>query len=206
MSCYQTLHHDDTNATEVASYFPGSPTALSDSRDFVDTFPDQPLIGQPAGSPYRDGPLYNIYPQFKRLAAVLGDLFFVQPRRAYLDYITKQGVPAWSYLATYGHGTPIFGTLHASDLIYSLFAAPNSSLPSRTARAYYINFAHDLDPNVGRESEFGGRYGPVIEWPRWTNQTIQLVHMDLAINDYMADNFRQDTYEVYKPRVSRFRL
>lgn len=62
-------------------------------------YPDQPLLGQPAGSPFNSGALNNIYPQFKRLAAVLGDTTFTLTRRSYLSTVASE-VKAWSYLNT----------------------------------------------------------------------------------------------------------
>jgi carboxylesterase type B len=47
----------------------------------VATYPDDPS----AGSPYNTGLLNEIYPQYKRLAAILGDLVFTLTRRIFLN-------------------------------------------------------------------------------------------------------------------------
>ena len=55
-----------------------------------------------AGSPFRTGLFNEVYPGFKRLAAILGDLVFTLTRRAFLTaaVAVNPDVPAWSYLAS----------------------------------------------------------------------------------------------------------
>lgn len=129
-----------------ASYFEANPNAVADVTGLAAQYPDQPLIGQPAGSPFRTGPLNNIYPQFKRVAAILGDLTFTLTRRAYLvsdirqisgpastnffvlqNIITGQGIKAFSYLSTFAYGTPILGTFHASDILVAFGSTATSN-------------------------------------------------------------------------------
>ena len=68
------------------------------------------------GSPFRTGLLNNWYPQFKRLAAILGDLTFTLTRRVFLNEVSDT-VPTWSYLASYDYGTPILGSFHGGDIL-----------------------------------------------------------------------------------------
>ena len=81
----------------------------------VGSYPDDPA----AGSPFGTGQDNNWYPQFKRLAALLGDATFTLTRRIALNITNNvnPSIPSWSYLATYDHGTPILGTLHGTDLL-----------------------------------------------------------------------------------------
>lgn len=65
----------------VASYFPADPNNVANARGLADLYPNQPLLGQPAGSPFRTAAFNSIYPQFKRLAAILGDITFTITRR-----------------------------------------------------------------------------------------------------------------------------
>ncbi len=80
-------------------------------QQLIATYPDGPA----AGSPFRAVLMNNIYPQFKRLAAMLGDLVFTLKRGVFLNITTaaKPSVPSWSYLASYSYSTPILGTFHA---------------------------------------------------------------------------------------------
>ena len=78
----------------------------------VATYPDDPSDGSPFGT----GILNEWYPQFKRLAAILGDLTFTLSRRAVLNIVSSE-VPTWSYLASYDYGTPVLGSFHAGDIL-----------------------------------------------------------------------------------------
>ncbi|KAI9644071.1 hypothetical protein NHQ30_007423 [Ciborinia camelliae] len=80
----------------------------------ISSYPDDPSFGSPFGT----GTANNIYPQYKRLAALLGDLSFTLARRLFLSYAlaAHPHTSAYSYLATYDYGTPILGTYHGSDV------------------------------------------------------------------------------------------
>lgn len=137
------------------------------------------------GSPFRTGIFNNIYPQFKRMAAILGDMTFTLTRRVFLEAATAMNptVPSWSYLATYDYGTPVLGTFHGSDLLQVFYGIyPNDA--ARTIRGYYFNFVYDLDPNKG--NQFG-------YWPQWS-QGKQLMQFGLnGRNSLLKDDFRQDS-------------
>ncbi|EFQ34945.1 hypothetical protein CGRA01v4_09504 [Colletotrichum graminicola] len=68
-----------------------------------------------AGSPFGAGTMNQACPQFKRLAAILGDVFFTLMRRAFLDMLPAS-MSAWSFQAAFERGTPILGTFYTSDL------------------------------------------------------------------------------------------
>ena len=53
-------------------------------EELVETYPDDPI----AGSPFRRATSNEVYPQYKRLAAMLGDLFFTLTRRTFLTRLT----------------------------------------------------------------------------------------------------------------------
>ncbi|KAJ5772755.1 Carboxylesterase type B [Penicillium paradoxum] len=139
------------------------------------------------GSPFRTGPLYNWYPQYKRLAAILGDLSFTLTRRIFLNYAqkAKPNVPFWSYLASYDHGLPFLGTFHGSDVIQVFYSIlPNYG--SRSLHSYYLSFVYDQDPNT-RASEY-------MNWPQWGNNhsLMNFFHDHGAL---LPDDFRQDSYD-----------
>lgn len=94
-------------------FFNSASTAQLD--ELIGTYPETIFDG----SPFRSGLLNNIYPQFKRLAAILGDLTFTLTRRSFLSTANKVAptVPSWSYLSSYNLGLPILGTFHGSDLL-----------------------------------------------------------------------------------------
>lgn len=101
------------------------------------------------GSPFRTGSLNNWYPQYKRLAAILGDLTFTLTRRALLKYSVqaKPNIPSWSYLASYDYGTPFLGSFHAGDIL-QVFYGTLPNFAANAIRSYYFSFVQDMDPNA----------------------------------------------------------
>ncbi|EPS43655.1 hypothetical protein H072_2358 [Dactylellina haptotyla CBS 200.50] len=160
-------------------FFNGATTAQVQA--LVATYPDVTTDG----SPFRTGIFYNWYPQYKRLAAILGDLTFTLTRRSFLDVATaiNPTVPTWSYLSSYDYGTPVLGTFHGSDLLQVFFGVlPNYA--SVTFRSYYLNFVYNLDPNTGTL---------VANWPRWSAAK-KLLNMYPLYQTLITDDFRSDTY------------
>ncbi|KAK4892938.1 hypothetical protein LTR27_008666 [Elasticomyces elasticus] len=180
----------------LASYFPTDANAVADITGLVANYPDQPLLGQPAGSPFNTGVLNNIYPQYKRLAAILGDLIFTLARRNYLDKVASQ-VPAWSYLATYFAGTPVLGTFHATDIAVDFFIP---GIPQQPVLTYYISFINKLDPNALTTA------APLITWPRWTSGAPQLINFGALRNSLIPDTFRQAASDYLATKQSVFSL
>ncbi|KAJ6444634.1 cholinesterase [Purpureocillium lavendulum] len=137
------------------------------------------------GSPFRTGIFNELYPGFKRTAAILGDLTFTLTRRIVLKLARKANpdVPMWSYLASYNYGTPVLGTFHASDILQIFMGIlPNHAM--RSCRTYYFNFLYSGDPNRGVE-----RYD---KWPQWgVNQELMWFKSPVA-NGILADDFRSD--------------
>lgn len=165
----------------ITSYFPDATRAQIAS--LVATYPDDPA----AGSPFNTGSLNEIYPQFKRLAAILGDLTFTLTRRGYLSRVSSQ-VPSWSYLSSYLHGTPILGTFHASDLLEAYFNLP-SVTAATSIQTFYISFINSLDPNIIPQ---------LLPWPRYDTLTQSLYNFQAATNVIIQDNFRQSSYEALR--------
>lgn len=182
------------------SYFAGSPgDAMQHVASLLARYPNQPLQGQPAGSPYSIGPLNNISPQFKRLAAFLGDNPFILSRRAYLEHVSDK-MPAWSYLATYFRGTPVLGTFHGSDILHSFGILPGATLPTRTPQNYYLNFANHMDPNEGIEE------GYLVDWPRWESGERRLCEFGALENGLLDDRFREEAGEYLAGNLEAFRI
>ena len=161
-------------------YFPQASKA--DLTALVNTY--SPLLTE--GSPFGTGLFNELYPGFKRLAALLGDLVFTLSRRAFLTSATSlnPSVPAYSYLASYDYGTPVMGTFHGSDLLQVFYGIlPNYA--SKSIQTYYINFLYNLDPNVGATG--------YPRWPQWREkqQLMQFFSMSSAL---LKDDFRSDSY------------
>jgi acetylcholinesterase len=163
----------------------------------VNTYPMDPS----AGSPFRTGSENEVYPQYKRIAALFGDLKFTLMRRFELAS-TRQiapEVPWWSYLATYGYGTPTVGTQHGLDTLEIYLALPLPQ-PGETTMTYYISFVNHLDPNTITTAS------PLITWPPWTEGTPVLLNLSKDSNELIPDTFRQRSYEYLRDHWSVLRL
>jgi triacylglycerol lipase len=152
------------------------------------------------GSPFRTGDLWNWYPQYKILAAILGDLTFTLTRRAFLEVTSSvhPDVPTWSYLSSYDYGTPILGTFHGSDILQVFFGIlPNYA--SGAFHAYYINFVNSLDPNTGLSSTYA-------TWPQWNTSGNPLLNMFPGYSQFIDDDFRSDAYNFVLDNVATFHI
>jgi carboxylesterase type B len=169
-------------------FFPHA--TLQEIEDFVTLYADTDANG----SPYRTSSLENWYPQFKRLAAILGDLTFTLTRRAAL--LISNGfnpdVPTWSYLSSYDYGTPILGTFHGSDLLQVFFGIKDN-YASHAFHSYYISFVNNLDPN-------GGGYA---NWPKW-GESQQLLNMSPNSSKLIPDTFRSDAFNYILGHINSF--
>lgn len=151
-----------------------------------------------AGSPFNSGIFNEIYPQFKRLAAILGDLVFTLTRRLFLESATMHNpsVPAWSYLSSYDRGTPILGTFHASDLLQVFYGIlPNYA--SKSIQSYYINFVWEMDPNAGDQG--------FLEWPQWAVGK-ELLNTFSTEAGLLTDDFRSEAAEWISANVASLHL
>ncbi|KAJ6172919.1 hypothetical protein N7485_005731 [Penicillium canescens] len=150
------------------------------------------------GSPFRTGTLYNWYPQFKRLSAILGDISFTLTRRIFLNAATKAkpDVPFWSYLSSYNYGLPFLGTYHGSDII-QVFQGILPNYASKSIHTYYLSFIYEQDPNA--------KAGNYMNWPQWvSNQSLMNFFEDHAA--LLPDNFRQDTYEFLSSNLAALHI
>jgi carboxylesterase type B len=170
------------------SYFPNADR--SKVKGLVDLYPADPS----AGSPFRTGLLNELYPNFKRNAAVLGDSTFTLTRRGYLASVAGT-VPSWSYLSSAFYGTPILGTFHATDLLsiyYGVLANVQKSI-----LGYYISFFNELDPNALNTG---------TNWPQWKNETRKLLSIKATGNGVLTDDFRQKQYEYLLANTAQFKV
>jgi carboxylesterase type B len=146
-----------------------------------------------AGSPFRTGIFNEVYPGFKRLSAILGDLVFTLTRRAFLTgHVAVNGqVPAWSYISSYDYLTPILGTFHGSDLLQVFYGIlPNYA--SKSIQSYYANFVYNLDPNDASGGT-SANSKVAMNWPQWetSNQLMQFYNIGATL---LKDDFRSTSF------------
>ncbi|KAI1396861.1 sterol esterase [Hypoxylon fuscum] len=183
-----------TNTDQLVDYiwkyfFPE--VAREDIEGLVNTYDPSPS----AGSPFRTGILNVPYPEFKRLAAILGDMVFTLTRRVFLNdaLSLNPDVPSWSYLSSYDYGTPILGTFHASDLLQVFYGLlPNYA--SKAIQSYYISFLYTMDPNDGTSSDYQ-------QWPQW-KENKELMQFWNDRSNLLADDFRSECGEYIAAHAS----
>ncbi|CZR53431.1 probable cholinesterase [Phialocephala subalpina] len=193
---FSLVQSNISTTAQVVDYFKGvffMDATLEQVQALVATYPDDPA----AGSPFNTGLLNNIYPQYKRIAAMLGDLVFTLTRRVFLSLATtvNPSVPSWSYLASYDYGTPVLGTFHASDILTTYGITPG--FPSSTIQKYYISFINTMDPNTGTTG--------LPTWPQWS-QGNQLMHFQALSNSLTPDTFRNESYHVIVSSATSFHI
>lgn len=191
---------NDELITYIASWFPNNPNAISDVTGLAALYPDDPSGGQPAGSPYGTSSDNNLYPQYKRLASILGDIVFIISRRAFLNFATNQGVSGWSYIAQYLKGLPNFGTLHGADLAYLFDPAFVNLYPTKSIQTHYISFINYLDPNMINSTE------TTTFWPGYNSSTPMLAQFGAGDVSIGNDTFRNDVYNYLVIHVFGFRV
>lgn len=153
------------------------------------------------GSPYRTGDQWNWYPQFKKLAAILGDITFIMTRRALLFAVSVlyPNLPMWSYLSSYDYGTPVLGSFHGGDILQVFYCIlPNYAC--QAFRAYYLNFVNNLDPNIGSTD------ATYPEWPLWNGTDHPIVNMLASSSQIINDTFREEAYQFLFGNVHNFRI
>lgn len=187
----------------LRQYYFSNPAA--DINGLVSLYPEDPS----AGSPFRTGAAYNFYPQFKRIAALLGDAVFTLTRRVVLNSTATRAptVPSWSYLSTYDYGTPYLGTLHGSDLI-QVFYGTYDNYAANGIMKYFLNFAYNLDPNNGAGGTTPlsiGAVSTLINWPQWSKSNT-LLQFDANSFSTLQDDFRSAPFQylLTKSQTLRF--
>lgn len=162
---------------------PHAPTRMI--KEFVDFY--EPAAVK--GSPFRTSIFNDVYPGYKRVAAILGDAVFTGLRRAVQNKIlkAKPKMPFWAYHSTFDHGFPVLGTFHGTD-IFQLFthnANPNHFV--RSCRTYYFNFLYNLDPNKGVSG--------FARWPQWKERKELMWFKSRTSNGLIKDDFRSRPFK-----------
>jgi len=164
-----------TTTAQLHKYFKSFmlPTAVQSEVDLLlQYYPDDPR----AGCPFDTGLRNILSTQFKRIAAIQGDIVFHGPRRLLLKYqASKQR--AWAFLHKRGKELPFIGAAHGTDLINSFGGGELTD--------YVIYFTRNLNPNGNLE----------VSWPQYDLRDPQvLIFQDDSLfpvitgrDDYRAD-------------------
>ncbi|CAK5266236.1 unnamed protein product [Mycena citricolor] len=148
----------EINATMIAGRSPGpSPAELQASIcRILELYPDDPSLGSPLGT---GNETFGLSSQYKRYAAIEGDVDFHSQRRFWINAAANASVPTFGYLFTQPQPqlAPQLGVEHGSEIDYILGGLNDTSassvLLSQIMMDYWISFATSLTPNDGIGSE-----------------------------------------------------
>ena len=193
---FSLVQYNITNTTELVNYLATyyfHDATLAQLQALVATYPDNAA----AGAPYNTGPLYELYPEYKRIASLLGDLTFTLTRRVFLSIASsvKPSVPTWSYLGSYFDALPVLGTFHSTDIVAAYGYVPGYATTS--IMTYYISFFNTMNPNTGTVGE--------IYWPQW-NSSQELLQFNAASNGLLPDTFRATSYNFIKANAGSLHI
>ncbi|KAL2881481.1 hypothetical protein SGCOL_003047 [Colletotrichum sp. CLE4] len=165
------------------------------------------------GSPFNTGILNAVTPNFKRLAAVVGDFSFQAQRRNLLahynvsdqtvwNYVTDVSIPSAGLLPDLGLLThlPVLGSFHAFDVWFYMFAGLPYAL-SKNTQAYQataISFIRTLDPN-NHGLDFA-------EWPRYSEEGLETFNFKESGPDVTRDDWRVEAMQFINDHPDSFLL
>ncbi|KAJ7759734.1 extracellular triacylglycerol lipase precursor [Mycena maculata] len=180
---------EEINVTLLNQSSPSiSPTTLEQSvLTLLQLYPDNPALGSPFGT---GNVTFGLSPQFKRAAAIVGDLQFTSQRRIWIETASNAGVPTYGYLFTQPQpdsGEPALGVFHGSEgaFVYGTPSDPSASSAflSLAMINYWVSFATSLTPNDGLGV-------PRPEWTQFTPENKAVIQLNGANLTMIPDDFR----------------
>ncbi|KAJ7127849.1 esterase 1 [Mycena epipterygia] len=181
-----------------------SPQMLISAVDkLLELYPDVPALG----SPFNTGnETFGLSSQYKRYAAILGDLITQSQRRSWNQAASKFGVKTFGYLfndpapplasppfidnITVPTNSPALGVTHTSEIFYVfgleavVGSRPASAVQLSTQMVdYWVSFATSLDPNDGHGSK-----RPI--WSQYTCNDEMLLQLNGTNTTMIPDNYR----------------
>ncbi|KAJ7151364.1 esterase 1 [Mycena crocata] len=167
--------------------FTSSVDLQSAAHTIVHMYPSDPVLG----SPYNTGnETFGMPTQYKRAAAIEGDISFQSPRRLWARLAAAQGVKVFCYLFTQPQIPPPLGVYHGSEVRFvygGINPGSNSSDASlsKVMMDYWLSFATSLDPNDGHG----------VSRPLWTSYTADdqnLMQLNGENTTMIPDDYRKD--------------
>ncbi|KAL8291294.1 hypothetical protein RQP46_002272 [Phenoliferia psychrophenolica] len=156
LSQYNTTSEDEAVEYIRSNYFPhATPAEIAGLRTHYDP------ADIAAGSPFDTGMRNVLYPAYKFIAAVQGDMIYQGPRRFLLNLASKTQ-DTWAFLDKRNKQLPFVGSVHSSDVVTEFFAPGIGGVDNQFID-YLVNFVNYLDPNPNN-----GNAG-IIPWPKWNS-------------------------------------
>ncbi|KAK6996541.1 carboxylic ester hydrolase [Favolaschia claudopus] len=181
--------------------------------ELMKLYPDNPALG----SPFNTGnATFSLSPQWKRLTAIVGDIWFHSQRRALMQAAAKFGVKNYGYLLT-DPGAPAIGeptigptgnpaalgVSHTADLLYifglnAAFGRPASAQALGVQMIdYWVSFANNLDPNDGR-----GSARPM--WSQYSSNNQKIIELTSVNMSMIPDNYREGQIDFINSHAAVF--
>ncbi|KAJ7291433.1 esterase 1 [Mycena rebaudengoi] len=180
----------------IANFSPAS-TSMSDlqtaAQGILQRYPNDPNVG----SPFNTGnQTFGRDPQYKRAAAIEGDISFQSQRRLWArSAAAAAGVKVFCYLFTQPQAVPYLGVYHGSEIRYVYGSGlGDPGVPASDANLskmmidYWLSFATFLDPNDGR-----GQPRPL--WNAFTTENQVLMQLDGENTTMIQDTYRNEVIE-----------
>ncbi|KAF9461086.1 Alpha/Beta hydrolase protein [Collybia nuda] len=145
-------------------------------------YPNIPALGSPFGT----GDTTFFGKQFKRAAAIYGDIHFQYARRNFLDMSVSKGIKSWSYIFNQvTPGTNAWqGVFHTAEIpyVFMKFTPADGTIYtlSQQMLSYWVSFAHNLDPNYHKNPK----------WDRYSQGRKNIV-FTAAKTSMVPDDFRK---------------
>ncbi|KAF8154292.1 esterase 1 [Crassisporium funariophilum] len=165
-------------------------------EDILELYPDVAALGSPFGT---GNDTFGLSSQYKRFAAIFGDLIFQSPRRSFTQGMSEAGVKVFAYYFTDPDAqispsllpTPpapgSLGITHSSEIFYVFNTlakiTPTAVALSSVMQDYWISFATNLDPNDNH-----GNKRP--SWEQYTPRNQILMELNGHDTRLVPDNFR----------------
>lgn len=80
------------------------PNVEATVQSLLTLYPDSPALGSPFGT---GNETFGLSPEFKQASAIMGDIMFQAPRRAWSQSATQYGVRNYGYIFTDPQAVPV---------------------------------------------------------------------------------------------------
>ncbi|KAF4612371.1 hypothetical protein D9613_003952 [Agrocybe pediades] len=191
-----------------------TPVAQSNAINQILTlYPDIPALGSPFGT---GNNTFGLSSQYKRFAAIIGDLAMQSVRRTFTQKASAAGNKVFAYLFTDPSGSVIpeliftptapgsLGVPHSSEvsLIFGNLAnrSPAAVLLSTVMQDYWLSFVTSLSPNDN--SGFTSR----PKWEQYTSDSQLLLQLNSQRTDMTPDTFRKQQISFIQQNVDALHL
>ncbi|KAI0351392.1 esterase 1 [Trametes cingulata] len=158
-------------------------------------YPDDPS----RGSPYDTGSdTFGLGSQYKRAAAIAGDIWFHSVRRLWSQAASARGVKTYAY--HFVDPQAVNNAAQGGKELAYVFGEPGDQ-PARdlstSMKDYWISFATSLDPNDGRGSQRP-------RWPRYTSSHQVVMQLQGSNTTTIPDAYRADQIAFINSKSATF--